>query len=141
VAPSCRPRFSLAMALPQAFRYPPYSHSKWYFVDRGSGRERPAAAHALHALVPPVLAAPTGILPPPAAGESALYFRPRGHRQGRDVDPTRSVPSVGVVAHSGPVHSKFSTVESRIRSFREWPPALRQQPKDLAEAGFFYIGQ
>merc|ERR1719431_1617638 len=25
-------------------------------------------------------------------------------------------------------------------TFREWPPALRQQPKELADAGFYYIG-
>merc|ERR1712212_369152 len=30
--------------------------------------------------------------------------------------------------------------EARLRTFREWPPALRQQPAELADAGFYYIG-
>jgi Inhibitor of Apoptosis domain. len=47
----------------------------------------------------------------------------------------------GIIHHSGPTNSKFSTLEARLRTFREWPPALRQKPKDMAEAGFFYIGK
>ena len=27
-----------------------------------------------------------------------------------------------------------------MRTFRDWPPALKQRPKDLADAGFYYIG-
>ncbi len=46
----------------------------------------------------------------------------------------------GIIKHSGPAHTKFSTIEARTRTFRDWPPALKQQPKDLAAAGFFYIG-
>ena len=47
---------------------------------------------------------------------------------------------MGIIRHSGPANSKYSTVESRTRTFREWPPALKQQPSQLADAGFFYIG-
>jgi len=47
---------------------------------------------------------------------------------------------IGIIRHSGPANSKYSTVEARTRTFREWPPALRQQPAQLSEAGFFYIG-
>merc|ERR1712012_1478416 len=46
----------------------------------------------------------------------------------------------GIIKHSGPANAKYSTTESRLRSFRDWPPALRQEPKQLAEAGFYYIG-
>ena len=46
----------------------------------------------------------------------------------------------GIIKHSGPANSKYSTPESRLRSFKDWPPALRQEPKQLAEAGFYYIG-
>ena len=42
--------------------------------------------------------------------------------------------------HGGPLHPQYATLEARLRTFREWPPALRQKPKDLAEAGFYYIG-
>jgi len=27
-----------------------------------------------------------------------------------------------------------------MRTFKDWPPALRQQPSDLSDAGFYYIG-
>jgi len=47
---------------------------------------------------------------------------------------------LGIIRHSGPANPKYSTVEARTRTFREWPPALRQQPAQLSEAGFFYIG-
>ena len=47
---------------------------------------------------------------------------------------------IGIIRHSGPANAKYSTVEARKRTFREWPPALRQQPDELSEAGFFYIG-
>ena len=36
---------------------------------------------------------------------------------------------------------KYSTVEARMRTFRDWPPALRQQPSELTDAGFYYIGE
>ena len=47
---------------------------------------------------------------------------------------------IGIIQHSGPANSKYSTVEARARTFREWPPALKQTPIQLSEAGFFYIG-
>ena len=51
-----------------------------------------------------------------------------------------SSESLGVLKHSGPLHPQYATLEARLRTFREWPPALKQQPKDLADAGFYYIG-
>ncbi|TRY77154.1 hypothetical protein TCAL_00064 [Tigriopus californicus] len=54
--------------------------------------------------------------------------------------PSKPMDTNGIIHHSGPTNSKFSTLEARLRTFREWPPALRQKPKDMAEAGFFYIG-
>ena len=49
--------------------------------------------------------------------------------------------SSGIIRHSGPAHPKYSTVEARMRTFKDWPPALRQQPADLSDAGFYYIGE
>jgi len=48
--------------------------------------------------------------------------------------------SIGILKHSGPLHPQHATLEARLRTFREWPPALRQQPAELADAGFYYIG-
>jgi len=112
--------------------FSPNARRKGYFVDRNSVPERGGAIVALQRLTSNSSS---------DSGESAILFRQRQGVTSRDVDPTRSTPSVGVAVHHGPAHSKFSTVESRIRTFREWPPALRQHPKELAEAGFFYIGK
>ena len=46
----------------------------------------------------------------------------------------------GIIRHSGPAHPRYSTVDARLRSFKDWPPALKQRPAELAEAGFYYIG-
>ncbi|QQP50865.1 Inhibitor of apoptosis 2, partial [Caligus rogercresseyi] len=51
-----------------------------------------------------------------------------------------SEESIGIIKHSGPAHPKYSTVESRLRTFAEWPPSLIPRPKELAESGFYYIG-
>jgi len=45
-----------------------------------------------------------------------------------------------ILKHTGPLHANYATVEARIRTFKEWPPALPQRPRELAEAGFYYIG-
>ena len=52
----------------------------------------------------------------------------------------KSPESIGIMKHSGPLHPQHATLEARLRTFREWPPALRQQPAELADAGFYYIG-
>ena len=49
--------------------------------------------------------------------------------------------AIGILKHAGPLHPQYATLEARLRTFREWPPALRQQPKELADAGFYYIGR
>lgn len=48
--------------------------------------------------------------------------------------------NIGIIKHTGPLHPNYATLEARLRTFREWPPALKQQPQELAEAGFYYIG-
>merc|ERR1719187_3225870 len=53
----------------------------------------------------------------------------------------RNPESIGILKHSGPQHPQHATLEARLRTFRDWPPALRQQPRELAEAGFYYIGK
>ena len=49
--------------------------------------------------------------------------------------------AIGIIQHSGPAQQKYSTVEARLRSFRDWPPGLKQRPSEIAEAGFYYIGK
>ncbi|XP_066999485.2 death-associated inhibitor of apoptosis 2 [Anabrus simplex] len=46
----------------------------------------------------------------------------------------------GIHQHRGPRHPKYSTVESRLRTFKDWPCGLQQTPNQLAQAGFYYTG-
>lgn len=43
--------------------------------------------------------------------------------------------------YSGATHVEYSSVASRLRTFKDWPRGLSQKPQDLAEAGFYYTGQ
>jgi len=45
----------------------------------------------------------------------------------------------GVVPHTGPTNVTYATLDSRLKTFQDWP-ALCQQPQELAEAGFYYNG-
>jgi hypothetical protein len=47
---------------------------------------------------------------------------------------------LGIQTHHGPMHPKYSTVESRLRTFTDWPPDMSQTPQQLAQAGFYHIG-
>lgn len=38
-------------------------------------------------------------------------------------------------------HPEFRLFSSRLNSFETWPVGIKQKPKELAEAGFFYNGQ
>ncbi|XP_037078834.1 baculoviral IAP repeat-containing protein 2-like [Pollicipes pollicipes] len=53
---------------------------------------------------------------------------------------TQDLAQLGISEHHGPIHPAYATVESRLRSYQFWPPALAQKPLQLAEAGFFYAG-
>jgi Inhibitor of Apoptosis domain. len=48
---------------------------------------------------------------------------------------------LGIQTHHGPWHPKYSTVESRLRTFTDWPPDMSQTPQQLAQAGFYHIGK
>lgn len=52
-----------------------------------------------------------------------------------------SLKELGVQDHRIPRHGKFSTYDSRLNTFSQWPPSLTQKPHDLAEAGFYFTGR
>ena len=49
--------------------------------------------------------------------------------------------SGNLVSHSGPRHPRMAAEQTRLLTFRDWPNAMPQKPKDLAAAGFFYLGK
>lgn len=52
--------------------------------------------------------------------------------------------ALGLPPHTGPKRKEFLSPESREDSFKgkngKWPDTLKQNPKELADAGFFYCG-
>lgn len=47
---------------------------------------------------------------------------------------------LGIQTHHGPRHPKYSTVESRLRTYTDWPADMCQTPQQLAQAGFYSVG-
>lgn len=47
---------------------------------------------------------------------------------------------LGIQTHKGPRMSDYATVESRLRTYTNWPGDLIQTPDMLSEAGFYYVG-
>uniref|UniRef100_A0A0P4WDH8 RING-type domain-containing protein n=1 Tax=Scylla olivacea TaxID=85551 RepID=A0A0P4WDH8_SCYOL len=47
---------------------------------------------------------------------------------------------IGLPQHSGPKRKDFLSQHDREKSFSQWPEMVKQKPKELAEAGFFYCG-
>ena len=39
-----------------------------------------------------------------------------------------------------PKHPNYCTLDSRLKSFENWPTTLAQRPNELARAGFYYYG-
>lgn len=48
--------------------------------------------------------------------------------------------SIGLPQHTGPKRKDFLSQPDRENSFTHWPEMVKQTPKALAEAGFFYCG-
>jgi len=55
-------------------------------------------------------------------------------------DTTLGMKELGIQSHHGPMCPQLSTVESRLRTFSNWPDNVVQRPEELAAAGFYYTG-
>ncbi|KAF6205852.1 hypothetical protein GE061_020026, partial [Apolygus lucorum] len=51
-----------------------------------------------------------------------------------------ALKSLGVYYHRIPRNPKYSTIESRLRTYSEWSTSFNQLPVVLADAGFYYTG-
>ncbi|XP_030767980.1 death-associated inhibitor of apoptosis 2-like [Sitophilus oryzae] len=47
---------------------------------------------------------------------------------------------LGIQKTKGPSHPDKFLLETRLATFKAWPKSMRQTPKQLSEAGFFYVG-
>lgn len=48
--------------------------------------------------------------------------------------------TLGIEASTNVIYPKYTLVDKRMESFKDWPISIKQKPKDLATAGFFYTG-
>ncbi|KAJ1531810.1 hypothetical protein ONE63_000464 [Megalurothrips usitatus] len=55
-------------------------------------------------------------------------------------DPKLAMKELGIQSHHGPRNPMYATVESRLRTFENWPSDVTQKPDELAAAGFYYTG-
>ncbi|XP_021938290.1 baculoviral IAP repeat-containing protein 7-like isoform X2 [Zootermopsis nevadensis] len=60
---------------------------------------------------------------------------------GGTVSKQHDFTELGIQTHRGPRHPKYATVESRLRTFINWSPTVHQTPQQLAQAGFYSVGQ
>lgn len=51
-----------------------------------------------------------------------------------------NLKDIGLHEYRGPRHKEYITLDSRTNSFKSWPEGVKQQPCELAEAGFYYCG-
>lgn len=56
------------------------------------------------------------------------------------VNKTTDLTELGIQTHKGPRQADYATVESRLRTYSNWPIDLIQTPEMLSEAGFYYVG-
>jgi len=50
------------------------------------------------------------------------------------------IESIGVTPVGDMKYRQFSTLQTRMKSFKDWPKQLVQTPDVLTKAGFFYTG-
>ncbi len=51
-----------------------------------------------------------------------------------------NLEELGIPKHTGPRYAAYTTVEARLKTFAYWPTRLKQTPRAMAQAGFFYLG-
>lgn len=61
-------------------------------------------------------------------------------RQGSYAESSFTVPAIETQQQSlrNPEHPEYAIESARIRSYEDWPKTMKQTPKDLSDAGFFY---
>lgn len=73
-------------------------------------------------------------------GRYGIEIRPNSVAE-RSESASAELSKLGINQHRGPTYPNYSTKEARLRTFKEWPKSMRQEPDELSEAGFFYTGK
>lgn len=67
-----------------------------------------------------------------------LSPQPSSSSSSQEMDIT---PSSTMSRHRSHEHPEFAIESHRLVSFEDWPKTMKQKPKELAEAGFYYTGK
>lgn len=73
-------------------------------------------------------------------GKYGIEIRPNSVSENECRMSRIDLQKFGIQQNRGPSYPNYAVYESRLLSFTEWPKSMKQKPKDLAEAGFFYTG-
>lgn len=80
-------------------------------------------------------------------GEDVTGIRnePRSYHRDMNSYPEKPVTTAkslnNVIKHQNAKHPHMASLPTRLATFRDWPQAMPQKPKELAQAGFFYLGK
>lgn len=74
-------------------------------------------------------------------GKYGIEIRPNSVSENESCTSKINLQKFGIEQTRGPSYPNYVVYENRLLSFTEWPKSMKQKPKDLAEAGFFYTGK
>lgn len=74
-------------------------------------------------------------------GKYGIEIRPNSVAENESCTSRINLQKFGIQQNRGPSYPNYAVYENRLLSFTEWPKSMKQKPKDLAEAGFFYTGK
>ncbi|XP_022903765.2 baculoviral IAP repeat-containing protein 7-like [Onthophagus taurus] len=72
--------------------------------------------------------------------------RAEGIKSNQSIEMNTAVIPIESYSNRAGVPERYSpfrsdTLTSRLQTFKDWPKQLNQKPKDLAQAGFYYVGE
>lgn len=71
----------------------------------------------------------------------SINIRPNAYAEVATVAPIIQNEQTPVLAPRHPNHPDFVLETDRLRSYADWPITMKQKPKELSDAGFFYTGK
>lgn len=85
------------------------------------------------------------ILPPASydvcGAARSINIRPNAYPEVAMAAPIVQNEQTTVLAPRHPNHPDFVLETDRLRSYADWPKTMKQKPKELSDAGYFYIGK
>lgn len=74
-------------------------------------------------------------------GRYGIEIRPNSLPENEPCTSSVYLKKLGIPINRGPSYPNYAVFENRLLTFSEWPTSMKQKPRDLADAGFFYTGK